>query len=68
MKTTVIDVSNPASPRRVGGNSLFAASDVLVAGTSVFVAAQYSGLVILTMEVVAKTLRTSRQNQFNNDK
>ena len=49
MKTTVIDVSNPANPRRVGGNSGFGASDVVVAGTNVFVAARYSGLVILDL-------------------
>jgi len=45
----VIDVSNPENPRRVGGNSAFGASDVVVAGTNVFVAAQYSGLVILDL-------------------
>src|SRR6266540_178442 len=45
----VIDVSNPANPRRVGGNSAFGASDVVVAGTNVFVAARFSGLVILDL-------------------
>ena len=49
MKTTVIDVSNPASPQRVGGNSLFAASGLIVAGNKVFVAADYDGLVILDL-------------------
>src|SRR6266540_1996268 len=45
----VIAVSNPANPRRVGGNSAFGASDVVVAGTNVFVAARFSGLVILDL-------------------
>jgi len=45
----VIDVSHPANPRRVGGNSGFDASDVLVAGPNVFVAARWSGLVILDL-------------------
>ena len=45
----IIDVSNPANPQRVGGNSLFPASDVVVAGTNVFVADRFSGLVILDL-------------------
>jgi hypothetical protein len=45
----VIDVSNPANPRRVGGNSGFGASDVVVAGNNVFVGASYDGLVILDL-------------------
>lgn len=45
----VIDVSNPANPRRVGGNSLVDARGFMVAGTNVFVAAGYDGLVILDL-------------------
>jgi hypothetical protein len=45
----VIDVSSPANPRRVGGNSGFGASDVVVAGTNVFVAAYFGGFVILDL-------------------
>jgi hypothetical protein len=45
----VIDVSNPASPQRVGGNSLVDARGLIVAGTNVFVAAGYDGLVILDL-------------------
>jgi hypothetical protein len=49
MKTTVIDVSNPANPQRVGGNLLVDARGLIVAGTNVFVAAGYDGLVILDL-------------------
>ena len=45
----VIDVSNPASPRRVGGDSLVDARGLILAGTNVFVAAGYDGLVILDL-------------------
>jgi hypothetical protein len=46
----VIDVSNPANPQRVGGNSaVFSANDLVVAGNKVFVAAGYDGLVILDL-------------------
>jgi hypothetical protein len=45
----VIDVSDPANPRRVGGNSLFAASDLIVAGNKVFVAGFEDGLAILDL-------------------
>ena len=45
----MIDVSNPANPQRVGGNSGFGASDVVVAGANVFFAARFSGLVILDL-------------------
>jgi hypothetical protein len=40
----VNDVSKPANPRRVGGNSGVGASEVLVVGTNVFVAFRFSGL------------------------
>jgi hypothetical protein len=42
----VIDVSDPASPRRVGGNSAYFAVDVAVYGDNVFVAGGADGLVI----------------------
>ena len=46
----VIDISNPANPQRVGGNSAFGdARDLVVAGTNVFVAAGQAGLVILDL-------------------
>jgi len=45
----VIDVSNPANPQRVGGNSLVDARGLIVAGTNVFVAAGYDGLVIFDL-------------------
>jgi hypothetical protein len=48
MKTTVIDVSNPANPQRVGETSaVYSANDLIVAGNKVFVVAGYDGLVIL---------------------
>jgi hypothetical protein len=43
----VIDVSDPAKPRRVGGNSSFDGQAVLVGSNHVFVAAGSDGLVIL---------------------
>jgi len=45
----VIDVSNPSNPRRVGGNSAFGDGEVVVAGTNVFVAARFDGLMILDL-------------------
>jgi hypothetical protein len=43
----VIDVGDPANPRRVGGNSAFAASVLFVDGNRVYVAAGEDGLIIL---------------------
>ena len=49
MKTTVIDASNPASPQRVRGNPLFAASDLIVGGNKVFLADISDGLIIFDL-------------------
>jgi hypothetical protein len=43
----VIDVSDPANPRRVGGNSAFTGWNVAVSGDRVYVAAGEDGLAIL---------------------
>ena len=63
MGLLVIDISNPASMRRVGGNGSFQALDVSVAGDKVFVAAGGDGLVILN--TVTPTLRFEPLTRFD---
>ena len=46
----VLDVSDPARPRRVGGNTSFCPSGVAVAGEKVFAAAGAQCLVILHLD------------------
>lgn len=59
----VIDVSNPANLRRVGGNSaIFGARGVTVANGKVFVAAGDQGLVILHLYQPIRFEQVSRQD------
>ena len=62
MKTTVIDVSNPANPGRVGGNTAFDAISVTVANGKVFVAAGNEGLVITHSYQPARFEQVFRQD------